>query len=532
MLAWHAGMDGENAFGPMNVIRSTSGKSLEEVGLHAEFWDWDGDGDLDLLASDVTRGLLMYENVGTKTEPILADNGTPLVAEDAKFGVEEGEFAFGDAVYMSHAQPLMHDWDGDGLADLIIAGSLSRGGEAVAYCKNIGKVNSPQFAAPTILAQAQPRRLISKIHGKFHWFSDGYERSIGESWRVAIGDVNGDGLEDLVVGDAYDTSALKKSILDSHESVRVAWDELKEANRNFDKLFEQLEEFPEQEEIDRYRAAVEDAEASFRQVYCAAAGTDEDDFPVGTAYLWVFERLPSGPADATHAKSTSNSSSAQQDSNLELTASIEPAVVSRGDEAELVLSLTIPRGFHIYGSRDSTYPTTVEIPDIESITAEPADVPNGRRHRKSNGAVNYWLTGKKEVRQKIKISENASGEITLGGSLDFMICDEDTCQPPAKLPFEVTITVVNADEANGKQTPLEFENPVRLEANGSPIRVESPGYATPCLVDMDGDGHKDLLVGQYADGKINVYRNLGDGRYAEGQWLEAEGAVAEVPGIW
>jgi hypothetical protein len=78
----------------------------------------------------------------------------------------------------------------------------------------------------------------------------------------------------------------------------------------------------------------------------------------------------------------------------------------------------------------------------------------------------------------------------------------------------------------------EFEPPVRLLGGGQPIRVEAPGYAAPCWADVDGDGLDDLLVGQFRGGKITVYRNLGNRKLAEGAWLEAEGAVAEVPGVW
>jgi hypothetical protein len=78
----------------------------------------------------------------------------------------------------------------------------------------------------------------------------------------------------------------------------------------------------------------------------------------------------------------------------------------------------------------------------------------------------------------------------------------------------------------------EFKPPVRLRADGLPVRVESPGYAAPCWADIDGDGKKDLLVGQFNKGKIQVYKNLGDGKLASGTWLKAEGAVAEVPGVW
>lgn len=78
----------------------------------------------------------------------------------------------------------------------------------------------------------------------------------------------------------------------------------------------------------------------------------------------------------------------------------------------------------------------------------------------------------------------------------------------------------------------EFAAPVRLEAGGAAIRVGSPGYAAPCWADIDGDGKKDLLVGQFDGGKIRVYKNLGDRQLAAGEWLMADGQVAQVPGVW
>jgi hypothetical protein len=73
-----------------------------------------------------------------------------------------------------------------------------------------------------------------------------------------------------------------------------------------------------------------------------------------------------------------------------------------------------------------------------------------------------------------------------------------------------------------------------MTAEGAAVRVESPGYAAPCWADIDGDDKKDLLVGQFNDGKIQVFKNLGAGpeKLAAGDWLQAEGKVAEVPGVW
>ena len=86
--------------------------------------------------------------------------------------------------------------------------------------------------------------------------------------------------------------------------------------------------------------------------------------------------------------------------------------------------------------------------------------------------------------------------------------------------------------AMGSLQDAHFTDPVRLKAGTEYVRVESPGWAAPCWFDVDRDGKKDLVVGQFHDGKMRVYRNLGDGKLAEGRWLEAGGEVAKVPGIW
>jgi hypothetical protein len=77
-----------------------------------------------------------------------------------------------------------------------------------------------------------------------------------------------------------------------------------------------------------------------------------------------------------------------------------------------------------------------------------------------------------------------------------------------------------------------FEPAARMIANGSPVRVEAPGWAAPCWHDVDRDGKQDLVVGQFTGGKMRVFRGLGGGKLAAGEWLQAGGAVAEIPGVW
>lgn len=84
----------------------------------------------------------------------------------------------------------------------------------------------------------------------------------------------------------------------------------------------------------------------------------------------------------------------------------------------------------------------------------------------------------------------------------------------------------------GKGQAHLFEAPVRLKAADGYVRTEAPGYASPTWHDVDGDGKRDLVVGQFRGGKIRFYKNTGAGTFAAGEWLMAGGKVAEVPGVW
>lgn len=97
--------------------------------------------------------------------------------------------------------------------------------------------------------------------------------------------------------------------------------------------------------------------------------------------------------------------------------------------------------------------------------------------------------------------------------------------------FAAAIALCGASVASA----ADFEKAVRLKGGDEFVRVESPGWACPALADIDKDGKLDLLVGQFNKGKIRVYKGLGGSselKFAAGDWLKAEGAVAEVPGVW
>jgi hypothetical protein len=92
--------------------------------------------------------------------------------------------------------------------------------------------------------------------------------------------------------------------------------------------------------------------------------------------------------------------------------------------------------------------------------------------------------------------------------------------------------VVLPGAALSQQAPAGFLRPVKIQAAGKPIDVQRSGHAAPFVGDFDGDGKLDLLVGQYHDGRLRIYRNVGtnrEPRFDSYTWFEAGGKIASVP---
>jgi len=77
----------------------------------------------------------------------------------------------------------------------------------------------------------------------------------------------------------------------------------------------------------------------------------------------------------------------------------------------------------------------------------------------------------------------------------------------------------------------ELTTPHQVLANGEPIDVDI-GHAAPFFTDWDGDGLRDLLVGQFGEGKLRIYRNIGtrtEPKFSDFFYFQAASADGTVP---
>jgi hypothetical protein len=105
------------------------------------------------------------------------------------------------------------------------------------------------------------------------------------------------------------------------------------------------------------------------------------------------------------------------------------------------------------------------------------------------------------------------------------------------VPIIAAAALAFADEARppakktGPVTAYKFAPPIRLEAAGKPIDTDV-GHAHPLVVDFDGDGKNDLLVGQFGDGILWFYKNIGTNaqpKYAAGVKFKEGKPEGRVP---
>jgi hypothetical protein len=155
------------------VALEAGGVDFVAPGGNAAPWvvDWDGDGKKDVLVGAGDGEVLVLLNVGSDAAPSFGAPEQVMLQQKGPLNV------------LADAAAIAADWNNDGLFDLVVG---AQSGDAIAV-QNLGASGTPRFKATCLV------RL----------FANGGSRpfdAIGA--RLALVDVDGDGLRDLVVGDA------------------------------------------------------------------------------------------------------------------------------------------------------------------------------------------------------------------------------------------------------------------------------------------------------------------------------------------
>jgi hypothetical protein len=80
--------------------------------------------------------------------------------------------------------------------------------------------------------------------------------------------------------------------------------------------------------------------------------------------------------------------------------------------------------------------------------------------------------------------------------------------------------------------PDELLPPAQIQADGKALDIQREGHAAPFIGDFYEDGGLCLLVGQFDNGRLRIYRNTGTRakpRFDSYTWFEAGGKIASVP---
>jgi len=133
------------------------------------------------------------------------------------------------------------------------------------------------------------------------------------------------------------------------------------------------------------------------------------------------------------------------DEKVAVTAKFDPATARAGEVTTLVLDVQVIDGWHAYGTKE-----TGQIPveyaqdkqDVGSLAFEGDPVVPPGDPVEVFDTVQYQLPHHFEVRQAFRIPTDAAPrEVTIGGVLDYQICNEVGCDPPAEAEYEATLTI-------------------------------------------------------------------------------------------
>jgi thiol:disulfide interchange protein len=133
------------------------------------------------------------------------------------------------------------------------------------------------------------------------------------------------------------------------------------------------------------------------------------------------------------------------DGKVTITPIFEPSPAKPGDTVRLILRVKVDARYHAYGTKETTnIPVVLDGSKQKFGTLErvgEASIPPGGR-KVTFGVETFPLPHEFEVTQTLKVPASAKpGDVAVAGVLDYQLCDENSCEPPAEAAFKVTLPI-------------------------------------------------------------------------------------------
>ena len=314
------------------------GKTSDVHSTTAELHDMDADGDLDLWIGSRLSGAYTIENVGTRNAPKWSTDCKPV--KDSAGKHVGGWSTGGSNLHWA-------DWDGDGVSDLIYGGEDG----CVRYCHNSGSGNKPVLDPPVVFIPEMDRE---------YQFSKRTEPSRNESrCKVHVVDWDGDGLNDLLVGDFGSTYKRIRTLTPGQIKEKKALKaRLLSLNKTLGKEAMPLWN-PEGELTEAQKKRLAEIDAIFDE--CHAEIRKYDEFKSSShGWVWLYRQVIKHKVDLT--KEVVAAEPFTQTEEVTIRTLTSHTSVAPGQEFQVAVSFQIANDWHISGNEkgESYLPTTIK----------------------------------------------------------------------------------------------------------------------------------------------------------------------------
>ncbi len=397
--------------------------------------DWDRDSDLDLVLGSLEGAVYLCINEGTPAAPKFSGRNQQIFAGKKPLRVDGGL-----------SNPLCVDWNKDGKFDLICGGY--EGG--VYYFENSGTLTQPSFKEAQILVDRTGTHeakveFVDQQESISSQFVQGREgRPLGpmEKWHIDTVDYDQDGDLDILVGGLSTMQVAKPELNEAQQqelSKLVKEDKIVSGKINA--LFSALDaETENQKAIEDMLASGEYEKLAAEEKRLKSQISTYKPEPIHFQYLWLYR-------NRDHSSGSSSTSGHRPEANFTpgkfgVHAAFDSATAMPGERVNLKLTLHIPEGFHIYGSGNNTFPTTLKFRDMDGLVIDKLpEIPVGEFNFDPVSKKNStWLEGVVELECQVTVPDDFEAA-TIQGTVNYMMCDRKYCRPPAKTNFKASLTI-------------------------------------------------------------------------------------------